>query len=177
MIDLAADMGSPIPVLATRSEGARLMGADAAVALAEHADVGVFGPTDLDEEWVSRYWDDVDRTRTAMTSDMSRMERWRVLVSLASLRSSFDRWRLDRRNRSARGTARSGTDATTSGGQASEPSLTSVGASLTPVVAGSAVEGTAGVASSNHGAAQPGRDAPTGRGVPTDAPWWREEDS
>jgi len=176
VIDLAADMGSPIPVLATRSEGARLMGADAAVALAEHADVGVFGPTDLDEEWVAGYWDDVDRTRTAMTSDMSRMERWRVLVSLASLRSSFDRWRLDRRNRSARGTARSATDATTSGGQASEPSLTSVGESMTSSAAGSA-EGTTGVPSSNHGPALTERDAPTGPEAPTDAPWWREEDS
>lgn len=97
VIDLAADMGSPIPVLATRSEGARLIGTDAAVGLANHADVGIFGPTDLTDDWVARYWDDVDGTRTAMTADMSKMERWRVLVSLASLRSSFDRWRLERR--------------------------------------------------------------------------------
>lgn len=99
VIDLAADMGSPIPVLATRSEGARLMGTDAAISLAGHADVGIFGPTDLTDGWVDQYWDDVDRTRVAMTADMSRMERWRVLVSLASLRSSFDRWRLQRRDR------------------------------------------------------------------------------
>ncbi len=99
VIDLAADMGTPVPVLATRSEGARLMGTDAAVGLAHHADVGIFGPTDLSEAWVEAYWNDVDGTRVAMTADMSRMERWRVLVSLASLRSSFERWRLLRRLR------------------------------------------------------------------------------
>lgn len=111
VIDLAADMGSPIPVLATRNEGARLMGTDAAVGLAHHADVGIFGPTNLTDDWVAAYWDDVDHTRTAMTSDMSRMERWRVLVSLASLRSSFDRWRLDLRSRGARRRGgRGGTD-------------------------------------------------------------------
>lgn len=100
VIDLAADMGSPIPVLATRNEGALLMGTNAAVGLARHADVGIFGATDLSDDWVASYWNDVDSTRTAMTADMSRMERWRVLVSLASLRASFDRWRHgDRRSR------------------------------------------------------------------------------
>lgn len=94
VIDLAADMGSPIPVLATRNEGALLMGTDAAVGLARHADVGIFGPTSLTDDWVSTYWNDVDATRAAMTADMSKVERWRVLVSLASLRSSFDRWRM-----------------------------------------------------------------------------------
>jgi hypothetical protein len=103
MIDLASDMGSPIPVLATRNEGAQLMGVDAAVGLARHADVGIFGPTDLTEDWVEHYWADVDRTRSAMTADLSRMERWRVLVSLASLRASFDRWRFDRRVRRTSG--------------------------------------------------------------------------
>ena len=86
VIDLAADMGSPIPVLATRNEGARLMGTDAAVGLARHADVGIFGDTSLTDDWVGTYWDDVNATRTAMTADMSKMERWKVLVSLASLR-------------------------------------------------------------------------------------------
>lgn len=105
IVDLAEDLGSPIPVLATRREGAQLVGSTAAVDLASHADAGIFGSATLDEPWVDRYWADVDGTRAAMTSELSRFERWRVLVSLASLRSSFVRRRLGPRGR--RSTSRS----------------------------------------------------------------------
>lgn len=98
VMDLAADLGSPIPVIATRTEGAHIVGSQAAGSLARHADAGIFGPDDLTGGWVEQYWRGVDDTRTAMTADLSRFERWRVLVSLASVRSSFDRWRHGVRN-------------------------------------------------------------------------------
>jgi hypothetical protein len=102
IVDLAEDLGSPIPVRATRREGAQLIGSTAAVGLAVHADAGIFGLAPLDESWVDRYWHDVDGTRAAMTAELSPIERWRVLVSPASLRSSFARWNMGRRTRGRR---------------------------------------------------------------------------
>jgi hypothetical protein len=99
VMDLAADLGSPIPALATRSEGARIVGSSAAGSLARYADAGIFGPSPLTDGWVGQYWQGVDDTREAMTAELSRFERWRVLVSLASLRASYTRRRADRRIR------------------------------------------------------------------------------
>lgn len=196
VIDLAADMGSPIPVLATRSEGARLMGTDAAVALADHADLGIFGPTDLTDEWVDAYWDDVDGTRTAMTADMSRIGRWRVLVSLASLRSSFDRWRLGVRRRRGPSTpnAPSGVSgasgAAPTSGEATFPAGVSagvsVGVSAGPAsVADQAVEATwyqgdsqtGGFESASGHDERLGHDRATDGDAPTGASWWRDDET
>jgi len=179
VIDLAADMGSPIPVLATRSEGARLMGTDAAVGLARYADVGIFGPTSLTDDWVATYWNDVDATRAAMTADMSKVERWRVLVSLASLRSSFDRWRMGmRRGRGSEdqeGSAQG--DAVVAG---SVPSSSFSGGRPTEATSGAGAGWYQGEVDSVTGAGIPtttGRH-PTGPGRTDDASggsWWRDD--
>lgn len=105
VMDLAADLGSPIPVIATRTEGAHIVGSQAAGSLARHADAGIFGPDELTDGWVEQYWRGVDDTRTAMTADLSRFEKWRVLVSLASLRSSYTRHRVDARTGTGRRSA------------------------------------------------------------------------
>lgn len=83
---LAADLGTPVPPLATRHEQANFVADDQVIALAERADALVFGPTDLASALVEQYWHEVDAARSSMTSGLSRFGRWKVLVSLASFR-------------------------------------------------------------------------------------------
>jgi hypothetical protein len=86
--DLATDLGSPLPDRTTRFEGARFVGRPEAVTLARRADALIFGPGVPDDQRVTNYWNEVDATRSAMVSDLGRLQRWKVLVSLSSLRSA-----------------------------------------------------------------------------------------
>ncbi len=90
--DLARDMGSPLPARSTRREAAALSSHPALRPFAASTDLVVFGPGDMTDEQVERYWDEVEATRSGLVAGMSRFARWRVLVSLASFRSSIDRW-------------------------------------------------------------------------------------
>lgn len=85
--DLATDLGSPLPDRTTRFEGARFVGRPEAVTLARRADALIFGPGTPDDQRVANYWNEVDATRSAMVSDLGRFGRWKVLVSLSSLRA------------------------------------------------------------------------------------------
>lgn len=89
--DLATDLGSPVPERSTRREAALLVGVPAASTLARHADGIIFGPGEPGEQDVEAYWSEVEATRRAMVGDRTRFERWKVLVSLASLRRSGGR--------------------------------------------------------------------------------------
>ncbi len=91
--DLACDLGSPVPPKVTRREAAGLIGNNDATHLARHADGAVFGPYDLADMDVERYWNEVDAVRGSMVSDLSRFGRWKVLVSLSSLRLNAQRKR------------------------------------------------------------------------------------
>lgn len=86
--DLASDLGAPVPHRVTRREAGALIARPEAARLARHADAVVFGPGAPSEPQVSDYWTEVDATRAAMLSDLSRFGRWKALVSLSSLRSS-----------------------------------------------------------------------------------------
>lgn len=86
--DLACDLGAPVPLRVTRYEAGAMIARPEAAQLAKHADAVVFGPGAVSESQVVGYWDEVDATRVAMLSDLSRLGRWKALVSLSSLRSS-----------------------------------------------------------------------------------------
>lgn len=100
--DLACDLGSPVPPRVTRREAAGLIANDDATHLARHADGAVFGPYDLADADVERYWNEVDAVRASMVSGLSRFGRWKVLVSLSSLRLNAQRNRALRRAARAR---------------------------------------------------------------------------
>lgn len=91
--DLATDMGSPIPDRTTRYEGARFIGRPEAVELSRRADGLIFGPGVPGDDLVGRYWDEVEATRAAMVSNLGRVGRWKVLISLSSLRADRRRRR------------------------------------------------------------------------------------
>lgn len=116
--DLACDLGSPVPSKVTRREAAGLIGNKDATHLARHADGAVFGPYDLADADVERYWHEVDAARGSMVSDLSRFGRWKVLVSLSSLRLSAQRNRAARRlaRSQGRGAGRSSNDGPSGGG-------------------------------------------------------------
>ena len=86
VIDLAADLGNPVPALATRHEQANFVADEHVVTLAGRADALVFGPTDIASNLVEQYWHEVDAARSSMTSNVSRFGRWKALVNLASFR-------------------------------------------------------------------------------------------
>jgi hypothetical protein len=85
IVDLARDMGHPVPPKATRREVARFA-APAAGDLAEHVDASVFGHAEPDDTVATSVWERVDEVRRAMVAQRSRKDRLRAAVSLTSLR-------------------------------------------------------------------------------------------
>jgi len=88
IVDRAADLGTPVPAVATRREQGFGLSALGVRELADAADAGVFGPGEPSEAEVSDYWSRVDEARKAMASSYSRWQRWRAAVSLRSLLGS-----------------------------------------------------------------------------------------
>lgn len=84
--DLACDLGSPVPPRSTRREAAAFIGNGAAARLADHADSEIFGSDQPDETRVTSYWGEVEGTRGALVAELTAFEKWKALVSLASLR-------------------------------------------------------------------------------------------
>lgn len=87
VVDLAKDMGTPVPPKATRREISRFAAVDAVGPLAEQIDAAVFGHEDPDDAAAEELWQQVDDVRAEMLADRSRVERLRATVSLTSLRS------------------------------------------------------------------------------------------
>lgn len=87
VIDLAKDMGTPVPAKATRREISRFASAGGVGPLAEQIDAAVFGHAEPDDATADALWEGVDTVRAEMLSDKSRVERLRARVSLTSLRS------------------------------------------------------------------------------------------
>lgn len=96
--DLAHDLGSPVPRGVTRAEAAAFIDHWEVSALAGKADRHIFGPGTPSEAAIEEFWQEVDSTTASMTADLSRFERWRMTVSLASLRESWRRRRSTRRD-------------------------------------------------------------------------------
>lgn len=99
LLDVALDLRSPAPPLATRSESARALAgsfavptaagsraASAVLTLAAEADATVFGPGVPSDEQAAAYWRRVEVTAAAMRGTVPWARRFRSRVSLASLR-------------------------------------------------------------------------------------------
>lgn len=83
-IDHALDRGEPIPPVATRSELAAVVGSSA-VALAERADRGVFGPVEPDDEEAAAFWKLVDGSLSEMSQSMTKWNRLKLQINPRSL--------------------------------------------------------------------------------------------
>jgi hypothetical protein len=113
LLDVARDLRSPAPPLATRSESARALtgsfavptsagprAVSAVLVLAAEADATVFGPGTPSDAQAAAYWRRVEVTAAAMRGTVPWARRFRSRVSLASLRH--------RRRESRPGAPRSG---------------------------------------------------------------------
>jgi hypothetical protein len=87
IVDSAADLGVVLPAGQTRREDASRLAAYEVTDLANDADARVFGPGEPADDDATDYWRRVDELRQSMTSGLSRLQRWRVALSLRSLRS------------------------------------------------------------------------------------------
>lgn len=88
VVDTAVDLGTPVPVSATRRETARDLaehfpGAPV-VPVAERADAAVFGAGEPTEAEATAFWAEVDRVVGDMSQSVGRWQRLRGRVSLRS---------------------------------------------------------------------------------------------
>lgn len=110
LLDVALDLRSPAPALATRSESARALAdsfagsavpgsraASAVLTLAAEADATVFGPGLPSDAQAAAYWRRVEVAAAAMRGTVPWARRFRSRVSLASLRHRRRERRLDAR--------------------------------------------------------------------------------
>ena len=85
LIDHARDLGHRLPAIgATRREQAAALGVPAGVGLAGTADALVFGPAAPAEQDATDYWRAVDQERARLSAQVSRWQRIRATLSLAS---------------------------------------------------------------------------------------------
>ncbi len=84
--DQARDYGVELPVAATRTEAAQVIGRPSALVLARVTDRAVFAPEEPSEQEAERVWEAADALRASLAEGRSRRERWRAAVSMASLR-------------------------------------------------------------------------------------------
>lgn len=110
LLDVALDLRTPAPALATRNESARALAgsfagaaiagsraASAVLTLAAEADATVFGPGLPSDAQAAAYWRRVEVTAAAMRGTVPWARRLRSRVSLASLRHRRRARRLDTR--------------------------------------------------------------------------------
>ncbi|PVU83793.1 transglutaminase [Cellulomonas sp. WB94] len=110
LLDVALDLRTPAPPLATRGESARALAdsftgaaasgsraASAVLTLAAEADATVFGPGLPSDAQAAAYWRRVEVTAAAMRGTVPWVRRFRSRVSLASLRHRRRERRLDAR--------------------------------------------------------------------------------
>ncbi|ROS76726.1 transglutaminase-like domain-containing protein [Cellulomonas sp. PhB143] len=93
VLDVATDLGGPVPRGATRREGATVLGETfsqvphgATATLAAGADASVFGGGAVAAEEAAAYWGQVDAVVEGMYGSVRRRDRWRAALSLRSLR-------------------------------------------------------------------------------------------
>jgi transglutaminase-like putative cysteine protease len=91
LVDKAVDLGHRQVGTATRSESALAIDerfGTSTVMLAQRADAEVFGPHQLTDEDVARFWAEVDSASSSLAAGQSRWQRLRARFSIASLRLS-----------------------------------------------------------------------------------------
>ncbi|MGV3759497.1 MAG: transglutaminase domain-containing protein, partial [Actinomycetota bacterium] len=86
LLDLARDLGRPVPATATRRELAAVVALPGAPALATRADVAVFGPDEPTDEEVDAAWAELTTSAAAVRSEQGTWERVRTAVNPTSLR-------------------------------------------------------------------------------------------
>lgn len=86
LIDHARDHGHTVSGRATRREQAAAIPVEGFGEVARSADAGVFGRTDPTEEQAEALWQQVDAQRVRMVEPLSRLQRWKVALNLASFR-------------------------------------------------------------------------------------------
>lgn len=86
LLDLARDLGRPVPATATRRELAVVVGLPGAPSLATRADVAVFGPGDPTDDEVEAAWAELTSSTGAVRAEQGRWERFRTAVNPTSLR-------------------------------------------------------------------------------------------
>jgi len=91
VLDTATDLGTPVPVGATRREGAGVIaqtfGATTTIPLAHRADATVFGAGEPTDQEIEAFWADVDSVVGGLRSSVNRRARIRAALSLRSVRS------------------------------------------------------------------------------------------
>ncbi len=119
VVDVATDLGTPVPVGSTRREGAGLLsqayGATATIPLAHRADATVFGSGEPTEQEIEAFWTEVDTVVGGLRSSVNRRARVRAALSLRSVRAGAGSSGL-RRWLPGRARARTGTSARTTTG-------------------------------------------------------------
>jgi hypothetical protein len=109
LVDNAQDLGTAPDAGGTRREGAEVVAqaftAPAAVAVAERADAGVFGPGEPAPDEVESLWREVDELIGGMRGSVGFWRRLRSRVSLRSLMSPVSRGGRSRAARGSRGAA------------------------------------------------------------------------
>ncbi len=86
VVDLARDLGTPVPRKATRREIGRFVPELASTHFSDDIDAIVFGSEDPTDYHVDRTWRRADELRLTMLTNRSRSERLRGSLSLTSLR-------------------------------------------------------------------------------------------
>jgi hypothetical protein len=87
VLDLARDMGRPVPPKATRREAARFLAMEDVAHLAVAADAAIFGAEEPTSERVGELWTRVDAVRRSFASELSWWAWLRTNLSLTSLRA------------------------------------------------------------------------------------------
>jgi transglutaminase-like putative cysteine protease len=88
VVDVARDIGAPVPAKATRLEVARLVPSPDAERIAQDADAGTFGAEDPSEAQIDDLWGRVATTRDSLLESLGTWKRFRAMVSVSSLRAS-----------------------------------------------------------------------------------------
>jgi len=86
LVDLSRDLRVVVPERRTRREEASYLDPAEAVALAVRGDAAVFGPGDPPDEEVRDYWSAMYAVTQQMQAGLGLLARWRVRVSIRSLR-------------------------------------------------------------------------------------------
>ncbi|WP_110182938.1 transglutaminase domain-containing protein [Nocardioides solisilvae] len=109
LVDHARDLGQPVPAgpTVTRRQQSARISSVGSLGLARRADSHVFGPRPPAPEEAESYWRAVEEERRTMLAGLTRWQRLRAALSLASFRSSSR----PRRGRQGAGSPRGGSRA------------------------------------------------------------------
>jgi len=85
LLDHSRELGQRVPTGRTRREQASLLDVEGMHLLAAEADAGIFGPGDLPEPRVHRFWEEIDAMRGRMSRAAGWKRRWLAVVNVSTL--------------------------------------------------------------------------------------------